>query len=248
MFINVHKQFLSPGHVAMQATEAEEKLQNSYYDGERKGWNWAEYVVPHKEQHTIMESLTDYGCSGMDNGTKVCHFLQGIKSSEFEAVVNVVWAQPEKYGSDFDKIVSYLGQMVTKKGTSMQSFCIAKIGSQLARHKVVAFTGKVECKKYSKAVWNSINKELQMKSISCMNNKASSLLQSRLVQRLELKFLRHSLTSVLNPRRMMSRKRRERLLKNQHREETKGILWWLTRHWVQSARNPADFYDHQKGN
>ena len=67
-----------------------------------------------------MKNLIDYGCSGMDNGTKVCHFFHGIKSTELEAVVNVVWAQPGKYGSDFDVTMSYLGQMVTKKGTSMQ--------------------------------------------------------------------------------------------------------------------------------
>ena len=79
----------------------------------------------------------------MDNGTKVCHFLQGIKSPELEAAVNVVCTQPEKYGTDFDATVSYLDQMVTKKG---------KIGSQMVRPKVAALTGKVECKKYPKAV------------------------------------------------------------------------------------------------
>ena len=49
-----------------------------------------------------MESLTDYCYSGMENGIKVRHFLEGIKSNELEAVINVVWAQPEKYGTDFD--------------------------------------------------------------------------------------------------------------------------------------------------
>ena len=53
-----------------------------------------------------MESLTDCGCSEMDNGTKDCRFLQGIKGTEFD----VVQAQPEKYGTGFDAAVSYLGQ------------------------------------------------------------------------------------------------------------------------------------------
>ena len=121
MFFNAHKQFLGPNHMAMQTTDVERKLQNSQYDGERKGWDWDKYVALHKEQHAIMESLTDYGYSGMDNGTKVCHFLQCIKSTELEAAVNVIWAQPEKYGTDFDATMSYLGQMVTEKGASMQS-------------------------------------------------------------------------------------------------------------------------------
>ena len=88
-----------------------------------------------------MKSLKDYGYSGMDNGTKVRHFLQGTKSPELEAVVNVVLAQPEKYGTDFDTTMSYLGQMDMKKSLVMQSVCITKTVSQWVWAKV-------------KAVWN----------------------------------------------------------------------------------------------
>ena len=56
-------------------------------------WDWDKYVALHKEQHAIIKSLTDYGYSEMNNGTKVHHFLQSIKSPELEAVVNVVHAQ-----------------------------------------------------------------------------------------------------------------------------------------------------------
>ena len=71
------------------------------------------------------------------------NFLQGIKCPESEAVVNVVCAQSEKYGTDFDAIISYLGQMVMKKGLIMQM----KTRRQLVRTKVAAFMGKIECKK-----------------------------------------------------------------------------------------------------
>ena len=87
----------------------------------------------------------------MNNGTKVSHFLQGIKSPELEAVVNIVSTQPKKYGTDFNVTVSYLGQMVTKNDLILQSVWIAKTGSQPVRPKVMVFTGKVECKKYPKA-------------------------------------------------------------------------------------------------
>ena len=114
VIFNVQKHFL------------QRNLQISHYDGKKKGWGWDKYVTLHKEQHTIMGSLTDYGYSGIYNGTKVHHFTQGIKSTELEAVVNNVWAQPEKDGPDFDATVSYLGQIVTKKGLSMQSIHIAR--------------------------------------------------------------------------------------------------------------------------
>ena len=59
-----------------------------------------------------MKSLVDHGCSGMENYTNFHHFLKGIKSTELEVAVNVVQAQPEKYGKDFNVIVLYCGQMV----------------------------------------------------------------------------------------------------------------------------------------
>ena len=105
--------------MARKDTEAERKLQTSHSGGERKRWDWDKYIALNKEQHDIMESLIGYDYSGMNNGTKVCHFFQSIKSNELEATVNVVRAQPGKYGRDFNTMVSYLGQMVTKKGTAM---------------------------------------------------------------------------------------------------------------------------------
>ena len=49
-------------------------------------------IILHKEQHAIMESLTDYGYSGIDNGNKANQLLQNIKSTQFEAAVNVAGA------------------------------------------------------------------------------------------------------------------------------------------------------------
>ena len=99
------------------------------------------------ESHVIMESLVGYVFSRMEDGTKVHHFFLGIKSTEFGAAVNVFWSQQEEYGKHFDKTVSYLGQMVSKTGYTMQPIHIAKTRSQSAKPKVTAFMGKIECKK-----------------------------------------------------------------------------------------------------
>ena len=58
VYFDIHKQFLDPDHVARQSTDAERKLQNSHYGGEKKRWDWDNYIALNKEQHTIMESLT----------------------------------------------------------------------------------------------------------------------------------------------------------------------------------------------
>ena len=72
-----------------------------------------------QECHTtqkMAQSLVDHGYSGISDSAKVYHFLQEIKSAKFEAEINVVQAPLEKYPNDFDSMVFYLGQMVTKKG------------------------------------------------------------------------------------------------------------------------------------
>ena len=67
----------------------------------------------------IIKIMIDHGYSGMDEGTKVHHFLQDIKSTELQAVLNDVWAQPEKYGKEFDATVCYLCQMFMRQGKTM---------------------------------------------------------------------------------------------------------------------------------
>ena len=51
--------------------------------------------------------------------------------------------------------------MVKKKSLIVQSVQIAKTGIQSVRPKMSAFMGKIKCKKYPKAVWNSMTKEQQ---------------------------------------------------------------------------------------
>ena len=128
----------------------------------KTGWDLYKYVALHKEQHTMMESLDDHGYSGIDGGTKVHHFLQEIISTELETAVNIVWAQPEKHVKDFDTMVSYLSQTVTKEACNMQSLHIAKTRGQQGKPRVAVFMGKIELKKYPKAVWNSMSKEQYM--------------------------------------------------------------------------------------
>ena len=90
VFFDIHNQLLRPDHVIRQSTKVEGKLQNSHYEDKKKGWGLDKYFTLHKEQHTIMYSLGDYGYSAMNNGTNVCHFLQGSKSTELEVVVNII--------------------------------------------------------------------------------------------------------------------------------------------------------------
>ena len=49
VFFDVHKHFLGPDHVARKTADAEGKLKNSHYDGERKAWDWDKYATLYNE-------------------------------------------------------------------------------------------------------------------------------------------------------------------------------------------------------
>ena len=100
-------------------------------------------------------------------------FSRELRSTELEEAINIVWVQPEKYDKDFDFIVTYLGLMVTMKGYNIQSVHVKKAKSQPAKRKVASFMKKIECKKYSKTVLNSMSRELQMQIRSCKNKHRS---------------------------------------------------------------------------
>ena len=63
VYLDIHKQYLGTDHVARQTAEADRKLQLSSYDSEKKEWDWDKFVTLHKENHAIIDSLTDYGYS-----------------------------------------------------------------------------------------------------------------------------------------------------------------------------------------
>jgi hypothetical protein len=76
------------------ASEAEANLGLVSYTGERKKWTWEKYVQIHAEQHAVLNGLTDYGYSGIDNGTKVHKLMAGIKTDALDTVKAAVLASP----------------------------------------------------------------------------------------------------------------------------------------------------------
>ena len=72
-----------PELVPRQAAEAERNLKTSHYDGKRKGWDWDKYIILHKKQHAIRESLTDYGCREMNNGSKVATVSKELRAKSW---------------------------------------------------------------------------------------------------------------------------------------------------------------------
>ena len=68
------------------AATAEHKLINVTYRGEGRCWDFERYATLHKEQHTILEGLKEYGYAGMEEGSKTRHLLAGIKTTALDSV------------------------------------------------------------------------------------------------------------------------------------------------------------------
>ena len=89
-FYAIHSRWLGPKHVNMTASEAEMALQMSTYDGEKRAWNWEKYVALHVKYNIIQRNHMEYGCQGLDPGSKVQYLLNGIRCDKlFMAVATV---------------------------------------------------------------------------------------------------------------------------------------------------------------
>ena len=139
VLFNVLKWYLGPNNMAKHATEAERKVQNSDYDGDKKGWDWDKCISLQKEQHTMMETLNhDYHC--IDDG-KSSTFSKESRVSRWRQH-SILFGHNQKWMANSFTTLSYLGQMVTKKGYNMQYINIAKTRSQPLVPKVAAFMGR----------------------------------------------------------------------------------------------------------
>ena len=121
--------------------------------------------------------------------------------------------------------MSYPGQVVTKKGISMQSLHIAKIWNHLMKPKEVAFMGKIKCKRNPKAIWNSMTKEQQIKVRKLHEQQDIKPAMKQTITDAKITALDTQLRISSQPRRVMPRRKRERLPKNQHGGGTDEILW-----------------------
>jgi len=87
--------YLGPQHTQLQAAIYEAKLQNSSYDGESQKFTYDKYCEIHQLAHTRLSSLEGQGYHGIDEGTKIRHFLQGIKTDKLKTTVELVRGNPD---------------------------------------------------------------------------------------------------------------------------------------------------------
>jgi hypothetical protein len=113
-FLLLLNHFLGPNNVDSMVLEAEAKLGSVSYTGERKKWNWEKYVQIHAEQHAVLNGLTDYGYSSIDNGTNARKLMAGIKTDALDTVKASVLASPALC-TNYPDVVTLYGDFIKQQ-------------------------------------------------------------------------------------------------------------------------------------
>jgi hypothetical protein len=72
------------------------------------------YVQIHAEQHAVLNGLTDYGYSGIDNGTKVRKLMAGIKTDALDTVKTALLAGPA-LRKNYPDVVTLYGDFIKQQ-------------------------------------------------------------------------------------------------------------------------------------
>ena len=82
----LHDHYLGANNVNNIASDAEYKLSNVHYQGEKKRWTFEKYASLQVDQHSILNGLKDHGHCGIDRGSEVRYLLSGIKTQSLDPV------------------------------------------------------------------------------------------------------------------------------------------------------------------
>ena len=121
----VYIHFIGLNNFDHMVSAAEKRFQNSMYHGVKRNWKFVNYVTIHKEQHTILYSFTEYGYRGIDEHTKVCYLMEGIKTSSLDEVKASIM-RSANYQDEFDNYV-ILYKYFIKKFDSQSDLKVAVI-------------------------------------------------------------------------------------------------------------------------
>lgn len=116
-FLSLKNHYLGPNSVDLQSAAAEKILQTTEYVGEKRRWNFEKYSKLHKDQHTILHDLEEFGYAGIDPRSKVRYLMTGIKTFDLDSVKTQIMAN-DNLRTDFDKCVTLYKDFIQQRGTA----------------------------------------------------------------------------------------------------------------------------------
>ena len=115
----VFHHFLGPNNVDHINNQAYQKLLSLLYQRKINNWTFENFVTAHKEQHIILEGLTDHIYCGLDARTKVVCLLDGIQTDSLGAVKSNIM-QDRKLRRYFERCVTFYKDFI-KQSSGNQS-------------------------------------------------------------------------------------------------------------------------------
>jgi hypothetical protein len=126
--------FLGPDNVGNMASAADTKLTGTLYNREKKRFTWETYLRIHTEQHPVLNGLKYYGHTGIDDSSKLCHLLKGIKKTELYVCNTQVMTSPsmcDDFSATVELYSTFIKQMKAENpqlNVSEVSFSCGKAG------------------------------------------------------------------------------------------------------------------------
>ena len=105
--------YLGENNVDNMSSRAEAKLKDTSYSGEKHRWNFEKYVKTHVDQHATLTGLVEHRYSGINDRSKVRHFMAGIKTKELDPVKTQIMASAA-LRNDFDACVNLYKDLLNK--------------------------------------------------------------------------------------------------------------------------------------
>jgi hypothetical protein len=77
---HLYNHYLGTSNADNVQSQAENKIENTWYTGERRRFTFEKYVQIHKDQHTALKALKEHGYPRLNDRTKVSHLLNGMRT------------------------------------------------------------------------------------------------------------------------------------------------------------------------
>jgi hypothetical protein len=132
-FVALQATVLGSSRIDNMKTTAERTLRDTYYTGERRRFDLDKFIAVHTEAHNQIQNAHE--ASGgtyplLDDGSKVRHLLDGIRTTTLEAAKAAIWADPG-LRNDFVRATDLLRTFITQStGGQKDARQVAGVGAR----------------------------------------------------------------------------------------------------------------------
>lgn len=162
----LRNRYLSASEVQTYMNKAHKLIHGSTYYGERRNFTFETYQQRHRDGHLILENLKRDGKiqEGIDDASKVMYLTQGIKTTELDAVKNIINVTAA-LRTDFDGCVNLFRQSILSRANNTSQdrngVKIAGVGIGTDSEKDSADMS-IELRYYSQAEYRKLTPEQKM--------------------------------------------------------------------------------------